>query len=74
MLAIDFVAGLTFEWHIWELTAHSARDFVDQFLLELVLNLIKFDVNCWNWLWPHDSLNSLFWDDHQLMSILLWNR
>jgi hypothetical protein len=63
VLAEDFVASFALEWHVWELFAHSAADFVDQFFLELVLDLVELDVNSWDWLWTHDLLNSLFWND-----------
>jgi hypothetical protein len=63
VLAEDFVASFALEWHVWELLAHCAADFVDQLLLELVLDLVELDVNSWDWLWAHDLLNSLFWND-----------
>lgn len=82
VLAEDLVTGLAFKWHVWEFLAHSAADFIDQLLLKLVLNLIEFNINSWNWLWTHDLLNSLFWDHEIIASltnvlafalILLWN-
>lgn len=82
VLAEDFVTGFAFKRHVWEFFAHSAADFIDQFLLKFVLNLIKFNINCWNRLWTHDLLNCLLWD-HEIIApltnvlcislILLWN-
>jgi hypothetical protein len=69
VLAEDFVASFALEWHVRELFAHSAADFVDQFLLELVLDLVELDVNSWDWLWAHDLLNSLFWDNKIICSL-----
>jgi hypothetical protein len=63
MLTEDLMASFAFEWHVWEFLAHDTADLVYQLLLKLVLDLIKFDVNAWDWLWSHDLLNSLFWDD-----------
>jgi hypothetical protein len=60
VLAEDFVASFALEWHIWELFAHGAADFIDQLLLKLILDLVELDVNSWDWLWTHDLLNCLF--------------
>ena len=63
MLAENFVASFALEWHVWELFTHNAADFINQLLLELVLDLVELDINSWDWLWTHDLLNCLFWND-----------
>lgn len=63
VLAEDFMASFALKWHVWELFAHGTADFIDQLFLELVLNLVELDINSWNWLWSHDLLNSLLWNN-----------
>ena len=57
------MARFALERHVGELLAHHAADLVHQFFLKLVLDLVELNVNCWHWLWAHDLLNRLFWDD-----------
>lgn len=73
VLAEDFVASFALKWHVWELFAHDAADLVDQFLLELVLNLVELDVNSWDWLWSHDLLYCFLWNDKVIsLSNYVW--
>ena len=83
VLAEDLVASFAFQWHVGELFTHGAADFIDQFLLKFILNLIKFNVNRWNWLWAHDLLNGFLWNNEIktplsnvlcLPLVLLWHQ
>ena len=62
----EFVAVFALEWLIWELQAHNALNFFSHLSLELILNLLHFDIKLRNWLWSHNSLNSSIRNKHVL--------
>ena len=74
VLAKEFIALLTFERLVWEVVAHDTLDLFHHLSLQLVLDLGHLDVELWNWLWPHDSLDRLIGYEKFIMDLIALGR
>ena len=59
ILTEKFVTAFAFERFEWELLAHDACDLFHHFTLKLILDFIHLNIKSRNWLWTHQSLDSL---------------
>ena len=64
VLAKQLVALPAFQRAVRKLLAHTASDFFNHFLLQLVLNFRILYVKLRNWLRPHNPLNCLIRNCH----------
>lgn len=57
---------LALKWHVRESAAHDALDLFNHFLLQLILDLLFFDVDLWNWVRAHQLVHDSIWE-HQVV-------